>query len=588
MGFPSLTAALDEAEASKPKEVGSQTLFGFPAHKSDEPEAPAEPAALADFEEDESDATSILPASAFDFDQLAADLGEPPAAVTAAPEDDLRGTVAGMIATTPPNATTDASGTAVFPGMRIAADDEDDRPISTQGTLVGMTLAELTAHAPPPPTGDARSTQFAIPAVQAEKPEAPKPIPSLPSASTTQAWRPGLLDEKENKSGEEAESDARTRLMNKLRKSRPELPPLSTSTPPMGSPTPDATLLDRLHASADSKAAAPSASILRPAKRPTPTPSAETPSADESLEDLSDPEFGLMETDIVSAEMLKEAFGTMTPAEPTPAPTPEPTPAPPAAQGQEHSGRDNSQDSGARTPEPFRPTTPPMGRGEREQPSMGRGEREQPTPTQDFPPVDSHPNYNPFQPQQHTPQPQQYTPQPQQQTPQPQRQQLHSQPVQPPAPVAAAEQHHPHYATPMPAPHDAQVARPNAATTTSPSVAEEDKTVATLQSAVATGAGAVAVLAVVASLLFGGWPGIFRTLILLFGGALGLVMVLAARLPIPQQIRTIALIAIAIVMFVCCAVGLMFGLSRWFALMALAAMVGLVAVAFPVIAKHLG
>lgn len=211
MGFPSL-ADLDDGDSEPSDEPVKQTLFGFPAQKS---QAPADDDADdEDIETDDYGATSIIPPSKLNFDN----------------DIDLRGTVAGRPVVRPPrhddedeeDKTEIVSGSAVFAASGTSADD--DRGHS--GTLMGMSLEELEARQEPAPAADEseveelpRATAFAIPAVQ----ESPAPAtddleePSEEEVedSPTMAWNPA--DDVKGK----FDPDGRKKLLEKIRKSKP-------------------------------------------------------------------------------------------------------------------------------------------------------------------------------------------------------------------------------------------------------------------------------------------------------------------------------------------------------------------------------
>ena len=314
MGFPSLGAALLEAEQTPHEEPQKQTLFGFPAQKG-----------LKQASEVEDEATSIIPASAIAFGSDLVPVSKPVEDAETA-DQDLRGTVAGLPLKPADegDATQIVSGAAIFPAESGAKEEPPPSGIGElrdQGTLMGMSLADLhAADAAADQSGDefpeGRATQFAIPAVQGDKPKPPgagaKPK-GLEEASEdsvelpTQAWSPGAVSSFE----QHKEVSSRKKLLDKIRKSRPTAKEAEADKPLPEMTGPNLSALKNLKPrkpsvgderdTAENEAANPGATVK-------PSIAQESSAAEDELgESISDPDFGLLETDIASGDVLKQA-----------------------------------------------------------------------------------------------------------------------------------------------------------------------------------------------------------------------------------------------------------------------------------------
>lgn len=591
MGFPSLAAALEEAEAQEPEEPAKQTLFGFPAQKA----GLAQPSESVADDEELDAATSIIPASAFAFDSgqftAAPDRDEdddediPPTM-----EKDLRGTVAGMhVNTTDPYDTDDAteivSGTAVFPGIRVAADDEpDEDDLRSKGTLMGMSLADAQLQAPMPKKD--RSTQFAIPAVQAEKmqqatsgqtsrndesdngggtqrmasvrdtSEEPQ-VDDLP----TQAWSPGALANDDD--------DGRKKLLEKIRKSRPTADAAAREKKRPSHEGPDLSALKNLKPKRDTAPSEDERDTNEQPSAPRKDHSAgvqveSDPFSDgeESLEALSDPEFGLAETDIASGDLLNQAVQQYQspkpdepaepakPSTPTPAPAPEPSqPRPPVRT--QRAGVYETFDGGSSSDVSAQPSQP--------QPAQPpRQSQPQPAPpqpmTQPSAPISAPHNIARPEPsgEMHRP----YQPPPTGQQPRPPG--PNPQYNQGPAPYSAPQQPEP----------------------------TDDPFIRIIQAAFGVAAGVIAVLVQVFVFMSLDSPPNKSIVMMALAVVLGLVAIAAAALPLKSSHRTMAFFGLAILLFMVGIVGkLVVGLPGTFLVVLFSALLAFVTGAFPYLSR---
>lgn len=584
MGFPSLAAALQEAEESAPEDASKQTLFGFPAQKA----FGAEESEVAPESDDGAGATSIINASAFEFNtptiSSEADFDDLPVEEqdeeSKAPtmEADLRGTVAGMPLKPrdefPDDATEVVSGAAVFPGMRLADDGDDDDDVRNKGTLMGMSLADMQAAAP---AAGSNSTQFAMPAAQSKpdvggtqklqtlKEDSEEQVDDSP----TMAWSPGLLQKSDDK-------DGRKKLLEKIRRSRPAGDSETSESHDGEAQGPDLSALKGLKPKRDPDSAsefpgddirdtneqpsAPPTGVLRTAGQRRSSQSGTIPApvgglgaaasleqADEaeSLESISDPEFGLMETDIASGDILKQAVQNL--AARGVNVEPDVSPAPLRTKKAIYDTFDGGSGSAPKPAPPAGPMTVPT-----------------------------------KLPAQLAPQP---TPQPAPQ-PVPQRPVMHT----PSASYAQPQHNHSSQNLPRPQPPSAQLqpSTPYVPPTTSTELSADERLVRVLQGLFGLGAGFVALLVQTALLATRGIPPKLGGIaVVVLGVFLGLSALFAALFPLPAKMRSLAFYAIAGALMLCGLLGLAVALPNGFLAVWLAALLAAVAGAFPSLARML-
>ena len=613
MGFPSLAAALQEAEDEAAPDPAKQTLFGFPAQKA--AGGADEASSDAAYDDDESDedesATRIIPASAIAFDSGPhpsapqwRDSDEDEESAMPTMETDLRGTVAGMHLKPATDDGDDSthiiSGTAVFPGLRADDHEESDAAVDdlrAKGTLMGMSLADAQAQAPTP---GGRSTQFAIPAVQAEKMRgvAGKPATSenTPPAidanqfdargtqrlSTldddpseeqvddlpTQAWSPDALSKA-------ADVDGRKKLLEKIRRSRPDGGPETPTVQKRASDEgPDLSALKNLRPKRelhptpaefpddirdtneqpsapkppDLPSSAPAAGVLRPAAarrtdsgthRPPSGASGysfgpgERPSQPESLESISDPEFGLMETDIATGDIVDQAARyfaggddeSRSPMQPA-AHQPQRT----ASKGVFETFDGGTASNPGAPHEPSSPMTVPT-----QLPTSPQAPQQQQEPTQ-----------------RHPAQPQQLA--------QPQQPALHQQHTNP----GGA----PYTPSAMPTP-----------------AGEDDPYIRYIQAAFGVATGAIAILVQLFVWFNEVSPSLGQVIAMALAVVLGLIAVVAALYPIAVRIRTIAFFALAAALMACGFIGMMVGLPNTFLVIIFSALLAFVTGLFPYLSR---